>query len=395
MVSVGQRWDQLDEKFKSLKNDLVEITDGGAMAYRTFASRITSAIDKKDFKTIKVLLDKKGGYLFRNLLSISNAIAKKDQRDFLNFCRSKLPKIGADVMFSILSIDVGAEWRIIDAKGDTTVQAANYPAFITELQNDIRAELKKRYGVKGKINVAKDLEGEIVPFLSKNTNLGRGTEIDCIDTKYIYFFTHWVQKNLRTDLDLSFIAFDEDWNSSVVAFYNQANSYLNHSGDITNAPAPCGATEYGRIGLREIPRKIRYIAPVINVYSGDNFSQQLECYAGFSFSDKDTFQIQAEGNHRYDLNQPAKANVPFILDIHDGKVMTLDFNKRVSMGSIAADYTSDIIKVIKASKTKNYITIGKFAEILSGDDKKISLTITKSGNGKDKIGVDELFSLVS
>lgn len=398
-VSNGNRLDNAPANFvddiKSLiKKKMVEVTAAGSLAYRTFASRIQSAINNKDLDAIEELGNQRPNYILRNLTSVSNGVDKKHNTRFVKFINSLLQNASPDVLFSILSIDVSASWRIIDIKGDTKVEKADYNPVIGDIQNNIEKEIYRRWGYSGHVKVQDVLKDNIVPFLAKNTNLARGTKFSVEKKDYLYCFVHWVQKNVRTDLDSSYLAFDKNWNTETISFRDQANSYIAHSGDITNAPAPNGATEYGKISLKKIPSKIKYIAPIINVFTGDVFSDNTEVKVGFFGSDKDEFTLTRKHN-TFELNQPAQANIPFILDVENNEILLLDINVRERMSWTCDGYAQTIKNVIEASKTKNYISIEKLSKILSGKNKEISLTITNKAKGKDEITPYSLFSLFS
>ena len=377
-----------------IKEDAIEVTDGGTLAYRTFNSRIASAIEKKNFGKIKKLCRQRKGYLLRNLSTVMNGITKKNEAKFVALVREFLDDASPDILFSILSIGVDSKYRVIDVKGDTVIQPADYSDTLKDIQGDIKRTIQSRFGVKGKVKVKKELSGNIVPFLSKNSELPRGTRIP-IDTKNAFFFMHWVQEfRSRSDLDHSYLAFDDRWNMETVAFYRQANSFLTHGGDITNAPAPNGATEYGKIRLDKAPSNVRYIAPVINVYSGPVFKNLKSARAGFWLSDSDKFVQSSEAIY-YNLTEPAEANIPFVVDVKKKELIVTDFNQRNRYGNIAANYATDLKKLISATKSKDYITIGKLAKMLSGDSNKTSLTITATPKGKKEVAPEDLFSLFS
>lgn len=375
-----------------VKQGYVEQLGTGNTVYRTFASRVDSAIASKDFSKIKAIFSKNGGYLLRNLMTVSNGIQKKDEKSFIELVREKVQTASAGVLFSILGINVDAKYRVIDQKGDTLVTDANYPKFIKDIQGDIIRTIRSRWGFEGQVTVTDSLKDQVVPFLSKNSDLARGTRYKFKDTANLYFFMHWVQDKYRTDLDHSYLAFDAEWNMESVWFGNQANSYIAHGGDITNAPAPHGATEYGKIRLNKIPARIKYIAPVINVFSGDAFSDNKEAYAGFWFSDSETFDLKQD-HTRYDLSQPAKVNIPFIIDVEKKEIVIVDYNNRDQYSRTAHTQGPDLMKIISAYNDKNVITIGKLADMLSGDSETESLRIRKVAKKDGEMSPESLASI--
>lgn len=399
-ISNGNRLDNAPESFlgdikKLITNKLVEVTKGGTLAYRTFASRIQSAIENQNIEGIEELGNQRPNYILRNLTAVANGVNKKDNNRFVRFVKSLLKEASPDVLFSILSIDVSASYRIIDVKGDTVVEKADYNPVIGEIQTNIEKEINRRWGYTGRVNVQDVLKDNIVPFLAKNTNLARGTKFNVEKKDYLYFFVHWVQKNTRTDIDHSYVSFDKNWNHEMVWYGRQANDYIAQSGDITNAPAPNGGTEYGKISLNKIPDRIKYIVPIVNVFTGDLFKDNQEVKVGFFGSNEETFTLNRKHN-TYDLDQPAMGNIPFLIDIEKGEITLLDINLRNYSRGSAFQYVDTIKNVISATQTKNYISIGKLAKILSGKKSEgVSLTITNKAENKNEITPESLFSLFS
>lgn len=398
LVSVGSKVDNLPsgkvERFVKRQAELYDITDSGNLAFRTFASRVQSAVEDKDFERFRMEIVKRPSHLLRNIGSMSHVCTKKTEGDFVELVRGMIDQANAGVLLSIVQIDVNAEYRIIDSKGNTTVQEADYSPVIGEIQGVAKRELYRRYGFPGRVEVQSKLKSKIVPFLATNADLDRGTRISFEKAQYLYFLMHWVQKaNRRTDLDHSYVCFDNEWNAETIYFGNQANSFISQSGDITNAPAPNGGTEYGRIDLKKIPNKVRYIVPIMNVYCGDVFSENETAYAGFMFTDSPEFAISRK-HTRYDMTQPANSNIPFVIDVLAREIIVVDFNNRKRNGWTAHSSIVEIRKIISALKTKQFMTIEKFAEMLSGDSTDTSLTITTNAKKKGEIEPADLQSLI-
>ena len=400
-VSMGYKEDTIPFRYSKvveamLKDGTVESTSSDNLVYRTFASRVKSAIESKDYTNIAKLMDANGGYLLRNLATVANGIKKNYEASFIALVRSKLSTATPNVLFSILGINVNAKYRVIDIKGNTVIEEASYPKFIAEIQGDIKRELYNRYGFPGKVGVSKQLVDKVVPFLSRNSELDRGSKIKVHNDRYLYMFVQWIQSHkTRTDLDLSVISIDDRGQSSVVYFGNQVNSYITHSGDITNAPAPHGATEYVRIDIKNLPKNVKHILPIINVYTGDVFSDNEQAYAGFMVSNSETFDIKRD-HIRYDLTEPANSNTPFMFDVDNQEIMILDYNNRVRQGLTAHAEVDTIKKLISASTDKTVITIGLLAEMLSGEANELSLSIKKTAEKENEIepaNLSKLFNI--
>ena len=398
LCSIGWRQETVPpgrvNDFLTAQSNLYEVTEGGNLVFRTFASRVQAAVDKQDFETFRAEIVKRPGHLIRNIGSLSNVCTPDTQPDFVRLVSEQLSHASTSVLLSVLQIDLQAKFRIIDSKGNTTVTEASYSPVIGEIQSLAEEEIRRRHGLPGRVRVAARLRNRVVPFLSTNAELDRGSRIAFDGAKYLYFLMHWVQQeNRRTDLDHSYVCLDADWNAETIYFGNQANAYINQSGDITSAAAPKGGTEYGRISLQEIPPKVRYIVPIINVYSGDVFSENATAYAGFMFSDSTRFSLKQE-HTRYDLNQPANSNIPFVVDMAEQEIVVVDFNNRRRNGLTAHASIPEIRKVISALRTKKIMTLERFARMLSGPADETSLTIKAKANGRREIEPEQLHSLI-
>jgi hypothetical protein len=397
-IGDGNRLDAAPQELRAYIKSLVvdgsvEVTLNGSLAYRTFASRMARAIENQDYHSIAALGKKRPNYVLRNLSTVSQGVSREYLNDFRKFVKGLLPNASVDVLFSILSIDVSAEWRIIDVKGDTRIEKADYNPIIKDIQADIENVIRNKWGYS-EVSVQSGLEDAIVPFLSKNANLARGTKIDVSGAKYLYFYVHWVENNQRTDIDHSFICFDGKWASETVYFGRQANSYIAQSGDITSAPAPNGATEYAKISLGQIPKNIKYICATINSFTMNTFDTNKTVRAGFMKSNSDSFEMNREHNS-YNLDQPAAANVPFILDVERQQVVILDVNFRDCVSRSIHGYSDSLKNMIKAVERKNYISLGRLAAILSGGPQKGALKIVERAASKDEVEPESLFAIFS
>lgn len=372
-----------------LKSDFIEVV-GNKYVYRPFASRIQSAIDNKNFNKIKDLLENKSSYLLRNLATVSNGVTKEHAADFVQLISNAIPKCSNGVLFSLLGINSNAKYRIIDAKGDTKVEEANYPSYFNTIQKMIENHINQKYGFPGKVIVENKIKNGVVSFTSKNTELDRGSKIDVGDYRYVYIFVKWIKSYQRTDIDLSTVSFDKNWNPEYTYWVNQVGSSIVHSGDITNAPEPHGATEYIRIDLKTV--KTKYIASHIKVFCGDVFSNLKQIYAGIILSNSDKFNIEQD-HIRYDLTQPAQSNVPFILNVDQKQLMLLDYNNRFFTGYTIFEDKNEMIKLISAMNDKKIITNQYLADLLSGNGDEISLKIVEKATKENEMEPSKLVTL--
>ena len=99
------------------------------------------------------------------------------------------------------------------------------------------------------------------------------------------FFTYWRQRERRTDFDLSCVFTDEQFDAdSIVAYTSLRNDVAEHSGDITEAPAPHGASEFINVHLDRIGRG--YVIPQVYVFTGEGFDEVAENFFGYMTLDE-------------------------------------------------------------------------------------------------------------
>jgi len=151
------------------------------------------------------------------------------------------------------------------------------------------------------------------------------------DAQYLTLFTHW--KNMagddyssRVDLDLSALFLSDDLQRSEhLSFYSTTSEHARYSGDITDAPN--GAEEYIAVDVEHAKsRGFRYIAVVVNSYSGQKINTIPECYAGIAsanslkFRDFDAASVET----RFDLTASGREVVPFLLDLETMELVWTD-----------------------------------------------------------------------
>lgn len=160
-------------------------------------------------------------------------------------------------------------------------------------------------------------------------NLGRGSRI-ALNGEVIRLFIYWQENNHRTDLDLSAMKLDKNFQfAGHVAWNNYGSDKdIAHSGDIQSAPM--GAAEF--IDLRLTALGSGYILPSVIRYSGENFSALKACYAGWMNrhqvgSDSQTFDAKTVAE-KVDVNQDGQTWIPFILDVAAEEIVYVDLYTR-------------------------------------------------------------------
>ena len=164
--------------------------------------------------------------------------------------------------------------------------------------------------------------------------------------KTLRLFVHWTQPGRsldnddywgdnRSDLDLSCVMLNDDFSfNSQVSWTNLASYGAVHSGDLTSAPPPHGASEFIDFDLAKIRARsatrdsARYLVPCIFRFAGPTFDALAEAYAGW--------MLRSDSSHAYktfdpatvaaafDLTGPNQVAMPFVYDTLTNEIIYLD-----------------------------------------------------------------------
>lgn len=151
------------------------------------------------------------------------------------------------------------------------------------------------------------------------------------DSETVRLFLHWLQpKGVRVDLDLSVALYDDLWRFVGLCDYTHltyAGGAARHSGDLTSAPAPHGATEYLDLDLpRLADAGVRFVVPAVLSYNDVPFDELPDAFAGF-------MAVEGRGRavydprtirQRFDLAGDAALRVPMIVDLRTRRAWWAD-----------------------------------------------------------------------
>jgi hypothetical protein len=156
-------------------------------------------------------------------------------------------------------------------------------------------------------------------------NLARGSRIR-VDTEVIRLFVYWHETSKRTDLDLSVVTLNADFQYAGHIGWNQYGDGkdIAHSGDIQSAPL--GASEF--IDLRLSGMASAYVLPSVLRYGGERFADLKTCYAGWMKrqrvgADMKTFDARTV-SEKIAVNQAGRLWIPFLLDVAAQEIICMD-----------------------------------------------------------------------
>lgn len=182
--------------------------------------------------------------------------------------------------------------------------------------------------------------------------LGRGSRLPFSDdTNVLRFFIWWKGR----DIDLSAVVLDDNYRSVLdITYYNLREHGAVHSGDITYAPN--GASEFIDIDIKKIQAQGgRYVLMNVNSYSGENFVDIEECFAGFmerrNFDSGEIYEPRTVKN-KVDLAANSRAGTPFIFDLETREAIWVDLTTRVGgFGGNVANTKGQLLSVTEAMTT--------------------------------------------
>jgi stress response protein SCP2 len=143
------------------------------------------------------------------------------------------------------------------------------------------------------------------------------------------FFIWWRDGKSRTDLDLSALVLDDDFQFQTdLAYYNLKELGGYHSGDITSAPE--GASEFIDIEIDTFAgRGARYVMMVVNSFTTQPYCDLPECFAGFMRRNAPQSGEVYEPRtliHKFDLTANSTIAIPLILDLREREVIWTDLS---------------------------------------------------------------------
>ncbi|MFD9948437.1 MXAN_6230/SCO0854 family RING domain-containing protein [Nonomuraea sp. NPDC059023] len=157
--------------------------------------------------------------------------------------------------------------------------------------------------------------------------LTRGSRQPIPDDARLRFFLHWAEPpGTRVDLDLSVAVFDESWRFAGLCDYTnlRLGKALTHSGDLTSAPEPLGASEFIDVDVRAL--RGRYLVPVVFSYNDVPFDELVRGFAGFMRQPEEALFDPLAVRQRFDLSGPAKILVPLVADLWSRTSVWADLN---------------------------------------------------------------------
>ncbi|HST86006.1 MAG TPA: MXAN_6230/SCO0854 family RING domain-containing protein [Kineosporiaceae bacterium] len=195
----------------------------------------------------------------------------------------------------------------------------------------------ERLGPVATVALDESLDRLIAPFTQRTASralvtVPRGSLIQLPVGRHLRLFLHWMEAEQRVDLDLSVAMFDATWKHVATCDYTNmrvAGDGAVHSGDLTSAPAPMGASEFIDVDLKRLAAAgVHHVVAAVFSFNNVAFEDMPEAFAGVLLRADDPrhgpiFDPRSV-EQRFDLAGRARSSVPFILDLQAGTMRWLD-----------------------------------------------------------------------
>ncbi|MFD7897859.1 MXAN_6230/SCO0854 family RING domain-containing protein [Streptomyces sp. NPDC059743] len=359
-----------------------EGTEGTKVTVNAWGRRVEIALADRDIPAATALLDQRPGELLRRLDHLLR-LAGPDGGVVVDALAAALPRVSPAVLLSALGA-VRSRRRPDDLLRVFFPKGGNARVYVSEdtraplpagpAEDAVRAltaEVVRRAAAQGPVGLAvvdAGLDGMIAPFTERTASralvtLPRGSELPLPDTytdtdahngpdkdisgsstgpatRTLRLFLHWMESETSgtTDLDLSLALFNEQWEHIGTCDYTKlrfAGTGAAHSGDLTSAPAPRGASEFIDLNLARLEKAgARYAVALCFSYNNVPFTELAEAFAGFMVRNEppghgkifDPRTVE----QRFDLTGTSRACVPLLVDIPARTMRWLDVVQGVS-----------------------------------------------------------------
>lgn len=334
-------------EYKRYKNtfDAFDVLRNGKVI--TFNSKVERAISERNLKELMSLLVTKPGIFGRKIHEILEKFGSDSENTlildgFMSIAHELELKNLLILERYFKSIE-DLEYRsIINKKGKIVVlpnrQKEISHKVISKLLEIIEQAIFSKIKVnhihdeKDKIWVDSELKNYTVPLQQRKMSdgllsIGRGSRLKLEDNNVLRMFCYWKEKDIRTDLDLSLISFDDEMNyKGQVSYTNLADNGIVHSGDLQSASN--GAAEFIDIDLNKIKSGVRYLSIQIYKFCGEDFGNLEISHAGWMMRDKvdrnyKSFDIKTVKN-KFDVRGHGKYAIPLIVDLKTREVIFID-----------------------------------------------------------------------
>jgi hypothetical protein len=231
--------------------------------------------------------------------------------------------------------EVTKAWATDDTR--PPLDAATVDAVVHTLQAELIARAARQEPLD-EVLIDEGTQDLTVPFRERHSaralrTLARGSRIPLPASDTLRLFLHWTEPtHTRVDLDLSVLLFDPAWRMLGLCDYTAlrfAGTGAIHSGDLTSAPAPLGASEFVDLDVPHLRAAgVRHLVTVVFSYNDVPFDAMTDAFAGFMSARTQAGEIfdPRTVEQRFDLQGNARIAIPAVLDLDRQELLWADVN---------------------------------------------------------------------
>lgn len=330
------------------------------------------------------LLEAQPGRLFRSLDWLLRSCDNPAQTDIvLDSARAAGERVSGRVLLSVAEHlenrlnkartarvfvnRAGRAYVTPDARGP--LEVTTYLHAGSMLDELLRPRIREVLGPR--VVIEHDMMGVALPLSLKSVVPGLGIlprgSVTLVEHDTVAVFCHWMQKEDRTDYDLSVQllgqAYNHEGHVSWTGYHAPGAVY---SGDITDASPPHGATEIISLHLPSVSSF--FVMPQINLYCGEGFGEVAEVYAGYMARDAAQAGLPFEARTvraRSDLRGAGNTAYPYVfMRGEDGrwrvKWLHLYARGRDWANTVEANRMSSAL-LMQGIVERTYLTVGLLA----------------------------------
>ncbi len=241
----------------------------------------------------------------------------------------------------------------------------------------IDAELTARLPRRARLVVDPAVLSVALPLSGKAGEAGfavlpRGSRSQ-VEGDVLRFFTYWCQARQTTDFDLAALLLDAEFRYiGHVSWTNYHDGGAVYSGDLTQAPAPDGATEFIDFPLDSADAtSAAYVVPQVNVYSGEGFDEVAESMFGWMTRDHDQAGAPFEARTvrtRSDMRGTGRVALPAVFARGEDGSWTatwlhLYLSGNPNFNQVEANRASTAV-LARGLLQREYLTVGYVVELM-------------------------------
>ena len=313
---------------------------------RTFATQLEEALAAQDAELALELAQRRPGELVRRLDHLLRLGAP-----VVPALENAAPAVATPVlltaMASIRARTRPLPKRVFFPRGEVTnayatddtrppIPQADIDAVVAAIQQELINRAAREEPLDT-VELDEHLKDLTVPFRQRHAarqlhTVPRGSRLPLPDADTLRLFLHWTQPDdRRVDLDLSVLLYDAGWRMRGQCDYTalRFEDGATHSGDLTSAPAPLGASEFVDLDLPALRAAgIRHLVTVVFSYNDVPFDAMTDAFAGFMANRTQQGEIfdPRTVEQRFDLQGNAKIAIPAILDLDRHQLLWADVN---------------------------------------------------------------------